>query len=66
MMPARGTDCPNALHDWPLPAGFVAASDIADARLRARWRNLKCPQCQRYGWKPGERGPDTRPIEVKP
>jgi hypothetical protein len=62
--PARSTDCPDILHDWPLPSGYIAASDTADARLRAGWRNKKCPQCERYGWEPGRHVAGTRPVHV--
>ena len=51
-MPERGTDCPNALHDHPLPAAYVTASDVADERLESGWRNVECPDCRLYGWEP--------------
>jgi hypothetical protein len=60
----RVTDCPNALHDWPLPTGYVAASDTADKRLAYRWRNNRCPECGFYGWVPGDRKAGTRPVYV--
>jgi hypothetical protein len=60
----RGTSCPNTLHDWPLPIGYIAASDTAAVRLRARWRNNKCPDCGLYGWIPGQHKPGTRPVHV--
>jgi hypothetical protein len=47
-------DCPNSLHDWPLPNGYVDGCEMADARLRYRWKNVKCPDCSLYGWLPGE------------
>lgn len=46
--------CMNSLHDYPLPNGYVAASDEADDRLATKWQNLKCPDCGLYGWKPNE------------
>ena len=52
--PGPRSDCPNALHDYPLPGGYIAASDIAEARLRKRWSNARCPDCGLYGWRPGE------------
>ncbi len=58
-------DCPNTLHDYPLPAGYVEASDVASARLRARWKNQKCPACGLYGWSPSATRPETtRPVRV--
>lgn len=62
--PPRNSDCPNPLHDWPLPTGYIAASDVAGARLRARWSNRECPECGLYGWAPGNRVAGTRPIHV--
>lgn len=58
------SDCPNSLHDWPLPAGYVDAGEVAAARLAARWSNRKCPDCGIYGWLPGTRTPSSRAIEV--
>lgn len=49
----RGTDCPNALHDHPLPSGYIAAAEEAGSRLDEGWRNPKCPDCGLYGWEPG-------------
>lgn len=58
-------DCPNALHDWPLPAGYVDASEVAEARMRARWSNQKCTACGLHGWAPGTKRPEgTRPVRV--
>lgn len=58
------SECPNTLHDWPLPAGYCEASEVADARLAARWNNRKCPDCGLYGWAPGEQKPSTRAVHV--
>lgn len=53
--------CPQKVHDWPLPNGYVAAQDEATRRLRKGWRNLKCKHCGRFGWAPGKLTPaDTR------
>lgn len=56
--------CPNTLHDWPLPAGYVDACEVADARLRARWGNNRCPDCGFYGWAPGRQTESTRAVRV--
>lgn len=49
----RGTDCPDSLHDHPLPAGYVDAAEEATRRLNKRWANRRCPRCGLYGWAPG-------------
>lgn len=57
-------DCPNVLHDWPLPAGYVEASEQANRRLQHRqgWKNARCPECGLYGWKPGLIGEHDKNI----
>lgn len=58
-------ECPDPLHDWPLPHGYVEASEVAGARLGARWSNRKCRRCGIYGWAPSDkRGENTNPIHV--
>ena len=57
-------DCPNVLHDFPLPAGYVDASEAAEKRLRHRWRNARCPDCGLYGWRPGDPTGDLRDERV--
>lgn len=65
MTSARKTECPNFLHDWPLPTGYVAASITAEARLSNGWNNAKCPDCSKYGWIPSNRRPrSTNPVHV--
>ena len=49
----RSDDCPNTLHDWPLPIGYTDADIEAHWRLRNRWSNVRCPDCRLYGWLPG-------------
>lgn len=64
-MNARKTECPNILHDWPLPTGYVAASMTADARLANGWNNVKCQECGLYGWIPNNRRPkSTNPVHI--
>ena len=57
-------DCPNVLHDFPLPAGYVDASEAAEKRLRHRWHNARCPDCGLYGWRPGDPTGDLRDQRV--
>lgn len=60
------SECPNVLHDWPLPRGYVDASEVAGARIAAGWSNRRCPDCGLYGWAPGaKRGASTNPIQVQ-
>jgi len=53
---ARGTDCPDAVHDHPLPDGYMDASVVAGRRLAQGWSNQKCPRCGMYGWVPARAG----------
>jgi hypothetical protein len=56
----RASECPNELHDWPLPTGYADASDVAMSRLRRRWANPRCTECGRFGWRPsGDVNPET-------
>jgi len=57
--PGPRDTCPDPVHDWPLPAGYVDSFEVADARLRRRWQNVPCPQCDLYGWRPGRIDPTT-------
>lgn len=50
--PGERDECPNVLHDFPLPNGYVDASEVAARRLRQHWRNTRCPDCGLYGWMP--------------
>lgn len=49
----RDTDCPDQLHDRPLPGGYVAAAEVAAQRFYKGWANVECPRCGLYGWRPG-------------
>lgn len=46
--------CPNDIHDWPLPATYMAAAEVAEGRLERGWTNARCPDCGLHGWVPGE------------
>ena len=51
--PGPRATCPDPLHDWPLPSGYVDAADAAARRLRTGWKNQRCPKCGLYGWREG-------------
>lgn len=46
--------CPNVLHDFPLPEGYVDEGEAAGLRIRNRWTCSECPDCGLYGWRPGD------------
>jgi hypothetical protein len=46
----RDSDCPDSLHDWPLPSGYTDAAEEAARRLARRWANRRCRHCGLYGW----------------
>ena len=46
-------ECPNSLHDWPLPVGFVESEEVATSRLSRKWAQVYCLTCGKYGWLPG-------------
>lgn len=60
--PSRDSDCPDPLHEHPLPSGYVAAANEADRRLYRGWKNLKCRRCGLYGWAPGRPLADESPA----
>jgi hypothetical protein len=60
--PGQRDACPDPLHDWPLPDGYVDAAEVAASRLYRRWANVKCPICGLYGWRPGRIEPGERPT----
>ncbi|GAB3166942.1 hypothetical protein GCM10027059_26690 [Myceligenerans halotolerans] len=49
---ARGTECPDACHDHPLPDGYVDAAEMAGSRLYQGWSSRECPRCGLHGWWP--------------
>lgn len=49
--------CPDALHDWPLPDGYVDAAEVAASRLAHGWHNTRCSACGLYGWIAGRPTP---------
>lgn len=55
MRPDDRGECPDALHDWPLPAGYVDSAEVAARRLRNGWRNVRCARCGLYGWREGRK-----------
>jgi hypothetical protein len=63
----RGTECPDPLHDYPLPAGYVDASEEAASRLGRGWGNPRCGRCGLHGWTPGRpRTGEQLPTPVRP
>jgi hypothetical protein len=62
LRPAPRDACPNDLHDWPLPAGYVDAAIMAGSRLSRRWANTCCPDCGLYGWRPGRINDDDTKV----
>ncbi|SED51773.1 hypothetical protein SAMN04490240_4089 [Rhodococcus pyridinivorans] len=62
----RRDPCASTLHNWPLPAGYVDAAEMAASRLAHGWGNPKCPDCGLYGWTPGQfKGTAAESVEVK-
>lgn len=59
LAPGPRDECPDALHDWPLPSGYIDAADVASSRLSRGWANVRCPNCRLYGWRPGRIRPET-------
>ena len=53
--PGPRDECPEHLHDWPLPFGWVEASEAAAIRLFLGWTQVLCLICGKYGWLPGRR-----------
>lgn len=54
--PGPRDECPDPVHDWPEPRGYVESWEVAESRLRRRWKNVPCPRgCGHYGWRPSQR-----------
>lgn len=48
----RGTDCPESLHNWPLPDEYLSAHEEASWRLRNGWsQGRRCGRCGFLGWR---------------
>jgi hypothetical protein len=62
----RETDCPDLLHDFPLPSGYIEASEEAGSRLSRGWSNTRCGRCGRYGWAPGHPRKGEQLVRVRP
>lgn len=62
----RETDCPDPLHDFPLPRGYVDAHEEAMSRLNRRWTSKRCGLCGLYGWLPGEPRKGEQVVRVRP
>jgi hypothetical protein len=60
--PGPRDDCPNSVHDYPLPSGYNDAHEVAGRRLRRRWVNPRCPDCGLYGWRPSLADADATPV----
>jgi len=50
LTPGPRDECPNTLHDHPLPAGYLESQEVAGERLEAGWTQDRCPDCKLYGW----------------
>lgn len=44
------SECPNPLHDHPLPDGYIEAGEWATRRFGKGWTQKRCPECGLYGW----------------
>ena len=50
--PGPRAECPEPIHDYPLPAGYVDASEVAAQRIYRQWKNVRCKKCGIYGFIP--------------
>jgi hypothetical protein len=62
----RETDCPDPLHDFPLPSGYVDGSEEAASRLSRGWGSTRCRRCGLYGWTPGRPRKGEQLVRVRP
>jgi len=53
LTPGERDECAEPLHDYPLPAGYVDAGEVAARRIAKGWGQRRCPRCGLYGWTPG-------------
>ena len=56
--------CPDPLHDWPLPKGYIDANEVATERLHRGWRQRRCRRCRLVGWIPGRIEPSKGDTHV--
>jgi transcriptional regulator with XRE-family HTH domain len=56
-------DCPDELHDYPLPNGYADAHEMAASRLAKGWQSVRCKACGLYGWIPGH--PTGNPCDQR-
>ncbi|QAU06867.1 endonuclease VII [Gordonia phage Brylie] len=64
--PGPREDCPHPLHDYPLPAGYSDAAEMADSRLANGWTNDQCDTCGLFGWRPPNASPEFAAQRVLP
>lgn len=58
----RSTDCPNAVHDYPLLNGYTDAAREATKCFNHGWHDVCCPDCGIYGWCPGRSTYRLKPV----
>ena len=66
MRPGPRDVCPDPLHDFPLPTGYVDASEEAMSRLSHGWGNPRCRHCGLHGWTPGRPRKGEQLVRVRP
>lgn len=57
--PGPRGECPDAVHDYPEPIGYVDFFEVAGSRLHRGWLNVQCKQCGLFGWIAGRIDPKT-------
>lgn len=56
--PGPRDTCPDPVHDWPEPSGYVDSFEVASSRANRGWVSVRCPSgCGIYGWRPGRIDP---------